>query len=450
MVKKGKKHPSEPEGEAPTTLPSEASAPAAGQADLASGGAEAASEHRASIDGIDRATGAPSSSPPAESGLVPPTPRPASSEPRRLGPILVWAAILFLVFAVGGGTATAPIWLPYLKAALPGAEPDPFDAKRAAALAARVQALEDAVKARPSGPEISDLEGERSRLREQLQTVIARIESLEQSVGAVKRMAAATAGAKEAAKAQSSLDELSRRLGDLEKEGTALKDLTQRLRDLEKFEAGRTDATREGNRAIADAVDELTRRLGAIEKSGLQAARGADENRALVLAVAQLREATRGAAAFTRELEVVRSLTAGDPKMAKVLAELAPLATVGVPTLIVLRESFDATAAAIAHAGTRAEGWIERTVERISSLVTVRRTNGRAEAGSIDATLATAERALKEGDLIAAVDALSGLSGHTAAAAQPWLDQARSRIAVERALAALHVQAISRLAPAKG
>lgn len=371
------------------------------------------------------------------------------SSSRRAGPFLAWAIALLVVIGVGAGAATVPMWLPHLKATLPGVEPDPFDSNRVAALAARVQALEQVVKTRDPGGGAS-LENERARLRDQVGAIIARIESLEQSVDAVKRMAAATAGAKEAAKAQSSLDELSRRLGDLEKEGVAFKDLTRRLQNLEKSDASRADVTRDSSRVLTETIDDLTRRLGAIEKSETRAARGADENRALVLAVSQLREATRGSGSFARELEVVRSLVAGDAQTSEILAELTRFAANGVPTVGALRESFDSTAEAIAQAATRGEGWVERTVDRISSLVTVRRTDGRAEEGSVDAKLAAAEQALKEGDLIAVVGVLSGLSGHAAAVAQPWLDRARGRIAVERALAALHVQAISRLAPPKG
>jgi uroporphyrinogen-III synthase len=107
-------------------------------------------------------------------------------------------------------------------------------------------------------------------------------------------------------------------------------------------------------------------------------------------------------------------------------------------------------AAEVTRAGgwTAGEGWFDRTVQRLSTLVTIRRVDGRSD-GSPDAVLAEAERFLKANDLLACVQALERLTGDSAQAAAPWLKGALARVAVERALAALHVHAISLLAPAK-
>ena len=66
----------------------------------------------------------------------------------------------------------------------------------------------------------------------------------------------------------------------------------------------------------------------------------------------------------------------------------------------------------------------------------------------VEKALVIAEHALDNGDLSLAIGALEGLSGDPLATAASWLDDARARQTAERAMAILHVQALSQLSPA--
>jgi hypothetical protein len=77
--------------------------------------------------------------------------------------------------------------------------------------------------------------------------------------------------------------------------------------------------------------------------------------------------------------------------------------------------------------------WKSQIVARLRSLVTVRRIEG-ADQTPAEGAVGGAERALASGDLAGAVATLDGLSGPSRAAAQPWLQMAKARLAVEAAL----------------
>ena len=173
------------------------------------------------------------------------------------------------------------------------------------------------------------------------------------------------------------------------------------------------------------------------------------EAREKILAIGQLREAARTSGPFSEELEAFKAMAGDAAGVADSVAVLKRYAASGVPTLEALRSSFDGVAGEIVQAAMHEDGkgWFEQTLGRIASLVTVRRVDAGAEEG-IDSIVAGVEADLKTGDLITAIEALESLSGPPAEAAAKWLAGARSRGAVERALAALHVFAISTLKPA--
>ena len=106
---------------------------------------------------------------------------------------------------------------------------------------------------------------------------------------------------------------------------------------------------------------------------------------------------------------------------------------------------FDALAGELATKAA-GDGWVARAVARLSSLVRVRRIDGRGDPNAPDTIVAGAEASLAAGDLVAAVAAVERL-----AAAQPhavdaaWLARAKARLAVETALNAMHAYAVSAL-----
>ena len=168
---------------------------------------------------------------------------------------------------------------------------------------------------------------------------------------------------------------------------------------------------------------------------------------ALVLAVGQLREAGRGTQPFAVALQAVEALADGQDDLVKPLAILKPHASTGVPDLVALRGHFDRIAGRIAHEAfvPKGEGWIDRTLGKVSRIFTFRRTGPDAASGDDEnARVARAEIRLAAGDLASAVQILEGLQEPGLGYAAPWLTNARARLAVDTAIKALFSKALSK------
>jgi hypothetical protein len=197
----------------------------------------------------------------------------------------------------------------------------------------------------------------------------------------------------------------------------------------------------------------LAQQLRSLEASTAVARDTASKLATTVLAVGQLAQAVGEGGAFVRQLAAVRALGGDDPDIAQAAAELEPYAASGVPTLAALRAQLPATVDAVIRATpvTPGDSWTDRVVDRLASLVTIRRLGSDAiAAGGVDGIVAKAETALEGGDLQAAVTALERLDGAPAQAAADWLQHARARLAADRALATLPQRAVARLSTARG
>ena len=290
--------------------------------------------------------------------------------------------------------------------------------------------------AEKGGQSIEEMRTERQQLRQELKRLMARMETIEKSVDSVKKLIQVTVSASEKGGAGKISEALAERLSEMEESGESIKSLLQRMDKLESDSAAQTAY---GAGAEPDA------RAG-----GGQSGRA----RAIVLAVANLRQAVATDGPFEKTLEVLNALSGDDPDIKTAVVLLSKSSVAGIPTLATLRERFDGLAGKIVQASKTLEetGWMERATNRIMSLVTWRRVGKGAEASSLDAIVAGAEARLGAGDLKGAVEALKGLSSHSKAAkaAAPWLRDAKARVVAERTVATLHVYAVSLLVPGKG
>lgn len=180
-------------------------------------------------------------------------------------------------------------------------------------------------------------------------------------------------------------------------------------------------------------IDGLTRRLAETE-TAMRDNRLRDRigERALVAVTALRNAAERGP--FPGELEAARAALAEDAAAKEAIEALAPYADKGVPDAGQLARRFDLRSAAIIQAARRAPDgdWVDRTVERMSSVLTVRRVE-QPVAGTPDAHVATAEKALAARDVTAALEALAPIRDAVARAAPEWLADAEARRAVDTA-----------------
>ncbi|MCZ6465835.1 MAG: mitofilin family membrane protein, partial [Alphaproteobacteria bacterium] len=348
--------------------------------------------------------------------------RTAAAEPATKGSGIAPFLWTVLALAVLGGAAAAtwPLWSPYITAGLSSTGEDPFRDPRVTGLAGRGAALEETTEgAGGAGGAVEDLEQERARSRQELKALMERMETLEQALRSVKKMGEATAPPAESADRDEYLRQLSERLGRLENDDGTLERLFERIARLEQRGGATGEGVQPAARAeeLSAAVAAISKRVGALERTDTMAAGAAIGAQAAVLAVGQLREALRGTAPFAAELQAVGAVTADNPAMTEAIAALEPYVASGIPTLATLRRDFDRLAGEIARAARAldGDGWFEWTVNRLMSLVTVRRTtdSGGPDSAddSVDAVVARAETSLVAGDLMAAVEELEGLAG---------------------------------------
>ncbi len=373
----------------------------------------------------------------------------AAEEPEAKSGIVpfLWTALTLAVL-IGAGYATMPFWWPYAEAYLPIAQEDIFADPRMTGLAGRVTALEEKAKAgEAAGSVVRDLEAERARFSEQLGVLMERLEVLEAALNTVKGEIEAAIPLAEGSAAKASLEELSAGLGRLEENRESLNSLKQRINRLE--EAGAATGAG-GNETLTAAVADISQRLGVLEETKPQSGASDTGAQAVVLAVGQLREALGRSQPYSKELQALNVVLGDNAEMAGAVRALDLYADTGIPTLVSLRRRFASVAGEIVRsaAARKGEGWVERTVNRLMSLVTIRRV-GNGDANTVDSIVARTEAYLEGANLMAAVKEAETLAGLAAKAVAPWLNDARARLAAEQALTTLHVHAVSRLTPGK-
>ncbi|CAA7616389.1 mitofilin family membrane protein [Magnetospirillum sp. UT-4] len=202
-------------------------------------------------------------------------------------------------------------------------------------------------------------------------------------------------------------------------------------------------------RVTADAamVLRLTDRVEKVEAEmrDLQARRSSAA--ALLLAVGQLREALAKALPYDAELRALKALAGQDAEIAAAAEILKERAAAGIPTAATLQTRFHAMAAALVRAEVLPAdaGWVRQTLDRLASLVTIRREDGAAAGASPAAVVARAEARLAEGDLAGAAAEVEGLDGAAAEMAAPWAADARARIAADRAVSELAAHVVAQV-----
>ncbi|MGB8843693.1 MAG: hypothetical protein WCC64_21795, partial [Aliidongia sp.] len=204
-------------------------------------------------------------------------------------------------------------------------------------------------------------------------------------------------------------------------------------------------------RHLATALTQLSDRLTPIEARVNQKAAAIRDDRTLVLAAGQIRDALTGSGPFDAPVAVIRAIAPDDVDLTAPLAVLDSHAKAGMPSRVRLSQELADLPARLATPSPIAPdaGLWDRIKDKLSRLVTIRRVDDGTGAGgppSPDHLLANAERALAAGDLAGAVQILRTGGDTPADRIQSWLDAAQSRLDCEQAAMALEAVAIRRLA----
>ena len=371
------------------------------------------------------------------------TPKAAADSPQPAkgggGSGWVWLVVVLAV-AAGAAYATRPMWTPYVQAYLPAAKEEPVSDPRIDAVAEQLKTLEGrAVTQAASDQVIKKMEEERARFSERLGALMEKVDSLDQALQSVRKMAKATAPPLDVVNTNASLQQLSERFARMEERGEVIEGLLERINDLEQ------------TRVTAETPIPPEPASGDVDKTETTAPAPQPGTREIVLAASRMREALRGDSPFTESLRAFKEAAGDHDEIIKEVAGLDPYAASGIPTLVSLRERFDGVVEKVLNASKPqgGDGWIEKTLSKLATLVSVRRIGGDAGENPVDAALSNAETSFENGDFINAVKALEGLTGAPAEAAAPWLKDAQARMAAERTMAALHVLTVSLLTPVK-
>lgn len=394
---------------------------------------------------------------PAYTHVELPPPSADVAPPRQSSAVLRAFAWLSMVFAllIVVAAVSWPWWSERLAAAFPqlrlGGGEDPV----VAVLAGRVDALEERARALESerSAAVSTLEEQRAQFSSTIEGLMGRFADLEKELKQTRELAAIAQSADDVTAANQSLEALASRLARLEKEDGRVEGLVARLTRIEKEGASSVQGSAERDSRLRAALQEVTDRLQILETKSPAGSSDEVGARAMVLAVAQLRDTVKSGLAYAADLEALQAVAGERKIIADAIEVLTRRADTGVPSLAQLRGQFGQVAGQVAAAGDQAPesgDWVARTTERLKSLVRIRQVGETADPNTREGAVAMAERLLGAGDLKSAVTVLSKLDGPAAELLAPWLSSAGDRIEIEKALAALHVHAVSRLGVQEG
>ena len=233
--------------------------------------------------------------------------------------------------------------------------------------------------------------------------------------------------------------------GKVDQKGLAQQD---QVEDLAK-RLDRVEATR----AEAASVLRLSDRINAVEDMARAMVSRHDASLANLLSVVQLRAKAADGQPFDAELRTARALADDKTGFDAATREFADAAGKGVATTAALRQGFDQVAASAARAAAAPKGdsLLDKTIARVTGLVTVRRMDGNTDTQSVDSVLARAEAFLEAGDLVSAVKEAKSIEDPAVAAAlKPWIARAEDRVALDAALSTLTADALARVAASAG
>ncbi|MDB5363005.1 MAG: uroporphyrinogen synthase [Rhodospirillales bacterium] len=230
--------------------------------------------------------------------------------------------------------------------------------------------------------------------------------------------------------------------------------LGQRLATLEakpSVDPASVQAVAADLQRVTAGLNDAAARIARLELQVQQQATAQRNEKATVLALAELKDRLAGSGPFDGPVAVLKAAAGDDPSAAPALATLDRFATQGVASRAKLGEELAGLPAAINQPlppGADAGLW-QRIEARAEKLVSVRRIDDAGTVNNLppgpDHSLAVAATALAAGDLNGAVQAVQAMDGHAAEVVKPWLAQAKDRLAVEDAVGQLTTLATQRL-----
>jgi uroporphyrinogen-III synthase len=413
---------------------------------LAQGSVQASAEEQAPVTDNPMSDPTPSASP-GDSRTVGPHPiEPRSVEPRSVvvrrglgffGALLggMVGAILFLVAIV----ATLPLWPHFLVSLWRGGDAPAIDAGQIRADAGTAARTAIETVRRDLGQRLEELDKRLKALAantgDKTATPDLAISELRGRIAALENRPAPTASPAVPAPPPSPPQpnpETEKEVADLKRQIEALRATIQTLDQTVTSEHEQT-------KSLSDTVNAR----GSSEQKVLQAARAA----ATVGVAARISSALDLGLPFASDLALLTPLIQGDAKLTEIAGQLKPYAEAGVASRAALAAEFPAVAKAALAQDLADDSFGERVLGKLRNLVSLRRV-GDVPGDAVEAKIARAEVALKQGNLAQAVVLMKSLPANVASAVAPWLAKAEAHLAAEQAVDRLSAYAVQLLGQA--
>jgi len=335
-----------------------------------------------------------------------------------------------LILAAGGAGAyfTQNMWVPKIKAQI--AETLNIETASASAQVSGedVQALVDRIQVlenKPATP-VQSVD---------VQPLLDRIAELENSLNSLKESVSTI------------------QIGNGSEEKLAeFKELAARLEAVEGSEAQDLTPLQDENQRLSQLVQELNVRLSDVEAARIEARSSGENAQALIAGLSVLRQRLQTSTPYSAELQALSVLAQGDVVLEEAVQKLHDHAETGLASYSSLQASFEKTANDIVRASAVPDsaGWIEQTVQNITSLVTVRNAPGNLDGEGPLGIVARAEHNVRAGDFTGAIGELRQLQGKPLQAATPWIDAVDARLKGDETLSLIQAHILSLLATTGG
>jgi len=228
------------------------------------------------------------------------------------------------------------------------------------------------------------------------------------------------------------ITEIGRIKSGLRKSGQAFDEMSQTY-DVTFQKLQQVEARMQHLEAQIVAAENLSLRVKAIEDENK---RDNTQSSILLTAISQLRYAILTGNSFEMELQSIKAIDPKDPMIQKLATDLQPYARTGIPTLEQLKREYSQMISNVMILSiTPSEtDWINKALQKLASLIKVRRVNEPVEGDSTSSILKRGEDLLASNQIQETINELQKLEGAPREAAQTWMTKAASKVKAEKDL----------------
>lgn len=157
---------------------------------------------------------------------------------------------------------------------------------------------------------------------------------------------------------------------------------------------------------------------------------------ALLLAVYQMREAALSGQRFLTEQQSALALASFRPRLAEYIRRLTVAADQGVWSKTALIISFNdyADRAVMSEQLSKKDDWFHKALNKLRSLIVIRRIDGPANDMSTQAIIARAQQSVDDEDFPIAIVQLNDLQGEPAAIMKEWVTAAERHVVTKKTI----------------